>query len=274
MSKVGIYKVTNPIGQVYIGQSVDLKARMVSTLSGASSLKLKESMRLYGINNHSVEILEECPFVELNRKERFYQMKFNSHINGLNTNLTSDKDKSLPSTKKVMLLYGEKTVQVNYRIPASKKEEIHNRFSDILNEYINVQRVEVSINNGSSEKSNPADSVYEPVAIEYVEPIEDPAILNRMFATDPIIGDSVVIESGIVQADYVETKPLEEKYNCVEVDRGIPAEEDRIYHGVRTKIAFWDKDDPSVFYVFWDGKHYRFVNQAVFKQFLANNNIR
>jgi len=49
----------------------------------------------------------------------------------------------------VLLIYGEKTVQINKRIPASKREEIEDKFNAILKEYENPQRVVIDIYDSS-----------------------------------------------------------------------------------------------------------------------------
>lgn len=95
----GIYKITNPLGQVYIGQSSNLQLR----LSGYQSLnsgtsknqkRLSESFEKYGKLNHTIEIIEYCPADLLNKKERYWQDFYECiGSNGLNCKLTSEKNK-------------------------------------------------------------------------------------------------------------------------------------------------------------------------------------
>ena len=60
---VGIYKITNPKGKIYIGQSWDIKKRK-SNYSHANSkyrTKIFNSIRKYGWNAHRFEIVCELP---------------------------------------------------------------------------------------------------------------------------------------------------------------------------------------------------------------------
>ena len=94
----GIYKITNPSGKVYIGQSVDINHRwdryIKYTNEIKSQTKIFNSIQKYGIKNHKFEVLEECNLTDLNRLERFYQEKYNSVNGGLNCKFTTTDSKS------------------------------------------------------------------------------------------------------------------------------------------------------------------------------------
>jgi group I intron endonuclease len=85
---IGIYKITNPKGKVYIGQSVDVNHRLgkYKRLNGniLAQKKIYNSLIKYGIENHSFEVLEECSMEQLNEKEIYYIEKYDSFKNGLN----------------------------------------------------------------------------------------------------------------------------------------------------------------------------------------------
>lgn len=85
----GIYKITNPIGQVYIGQSRNVKSRIYSHKKTISYSKLGHSIRLYGAKNHLFEIIEECDVSLLTRQERYWQDFYEVLVpkKGLNGNL-------------------------------------------------------------------------------------------------------------------------------------------------------------------------------------------
>lgn len=74
----GIYKITNLTNdKVYIGQSVNLADRLRNHAKAgigidAPGLKLYQDMKKLGIENFSFEILEKCPQVELNNKEKYW----------------------------------------------------------------------------------------------------------------------------------------------------------------------------------------------------------
>jgi group I intron endonuclease len=83
----GIYKITNPNGKVYIGQSINIEKRFKQhkrAFNLNSGTKLYNSLQKYGYNNHNFEIIAECIVEDLNKKERFYQEQFDSVNNGLN----------------------------------------------------------------------------------------------------------------------------------------------------------------------------------------------
>lgn len=83
----GIYKITNPSGKVYIGQSIDIENRFKQhkrAFNLGSGTKLYNSFLKYGYDNHSFEVISECTIEELNKKERFYQEQFDSVNKGLN----------------------------------------------------------------------------------------------------------------------------------------------------------------------------------------------
>lgn len=89
---IGIYKITNPKGRVYVGQSINLQRRLKEYQVLSKSLgqvKLHYSFKKYGINNHTFEVLEECLLQELNIRERYWQDFYSTLERGLNCYLTS-----------------------------------------------------------------------------------------------------------------------------------------------------------------------------------------
>lgn len=92
-----IYKITNPKGRVYIGQTLNIEQRIYSY----SSCNCKKQIRLYnsinkhGWKNHEFTILKICKIEELNIVERYYQDIFDVlSKKGLNCRLTGTNDKS------------------------------------------------------------------------------------------------------------------------------------------------------------------------------------
>jgi group I intron endonuclease len=88
---VGIYKIINPKGKIYIGQSIDIERRFkeYKKLQCKQSIKLFNSLKKYGWESHIFEILEKCLLEQLNNKEESYILLFNSHVQGLNIKLAS-----------------------------------------------------------------------------------------------------------------------------------------------------------------------------------------
>lgn len=91
----GIYKITNPLGKIYIGESENIPNRMYSykIVSCQKQRKLYNSIRKYGWEAHTFEIVEECDFDDLLCKERYWQDFYNVlGVEGLNLKLTNCGD--------------------------------------------------------------------------------------------------------------------------------------------------------------------------------------
>lgn len=85
---IGIYKITNPVGAIYIGQSknIELRFKKYKILSGGvkNQPKLYQSLLQYGVSAHVYDVVKECKESELDDLEKFYINYFNSFKNGLN----------------------------------------------------------------------------------------------------------------------------------------------------------------------------------------------
>lgn len=81
---IGIYKITNPEGKVYIGKSRNIKSRFTHYKQGYSNSKLSKSFKDFGIDNHIFEVIEECDLHDLNIKEHFYINMYDSINKGFN----------------------------------------------------------------------------------------------------------------------------------------------------------------------------------------------
>lgn len=83
-----IYKITNPAGRVYIGQTQDLNKRVYQYSIGSCSNQryLYNSIRKYGWSNHKMEIIYQGPITDLglNQLEIHYIRIYNSYKGGLN----------------------------------------------------------------------------------------------------------------------------------------------------------------------------------------------
>jgi len=101
--KIGIYKITSPTGKVYIGQSIDIPRRFKEyiNLKCHQQPKLYYSLKKYGAKNHIFETLETCSANELDTKEIFYKLQFNTVSKGLNCELYDSKGG--PRSKEVRL---------------------------------------------------------------------------------------------------------------------------------------------------------------------------
>lgn len=88
---IGVYKITNPKGLIYIGSSKDIDTRWkwYKKLRCNSQIKLCNSLKKYGVDNHIFEIIEECDVKILLERELFYGTFYNclDKKNGLNCRL-------------------------------------------------------------------------------------------------------------------------------------------------------------------------------------------
>lgn len=94
---VGIYKITNPKGRVYIGQAVCIEKRKKSyeKLKCKGQPRLYASLVKYGFSAHIFEVVEKCGTEELNTRERYWQDFYDVlYKDGLNCKLTKTSDKS------------------------------------------------------------------------------------------------------------------------------------------------------------------------------------
>lgn len=84
MDLIGIYKITNPNGAVYIGQSVNIKRRFskYKKLQCEYQRKLFNSLQKYDVNNHGFEIIHELPKdIEQNIMNQYEQFYMNAYRN-------------------------------------------------------------------------------------------------------------------------------------------------------------------------------------------------
>lgn len=93
-----IYKIVNLKGSIYIGQTINLQKRIEAYIRADKKLekqrKIYNSIKKYGWENHTFEIIECCEEYELNIKERYYQELFDSVENGMNCRYTQTDDRS------------------------------------------------------------------------------------------------------------------------------------------------------------------------------------
>ena len=94
---IGIYKITNPKGKIYIGQTIDFDRRVYQykMLNCKEQPKLYNSLKKYGYDNHRFELIFQCFECYLTHWERYYQELYNStENNNLNCFLVTTSDKT------------------------------------------------------------------------------------------------------------------------------------------------------------------------------------
>ena len=94
---VGIYKITNPEDEVYIGYSKNIENRWAShkNTQHKANYKLRESLLKYGGDSHIFEVIEEINISSLSqgqadavlrKRERYWIKTLDTYYNGLNSN--------------------------------------------------------------------------------------------------------------------------------------------------------------------------------------------
>lgn len=75
---IGIYKITSPSGNVYIGQSVDIDRRKnyYNGLHCKRQPKLYKSLKKYSFKKHYFDIIEECSIEQLDIKEIYWKLYY------------------------------------------------------------------------------------------------------------------------------------------------------------------------------------------------------
>jgi group I intron endonuclease len=82
-----IYKITNPNGRIYIGQTTNIKTRWnkYKKLTCKDQPSIYSSLKKYGPENHVFEIIEECNINILDEREIYWGEHFdvlsNKHLN-------------------------------------------------------------------------------------------------------------------------------------------------------------------------------------------------
>jgi group I intron endonuclease len=145
---IGIYKITNPKGKVYIGQSIDINRRFneYQKMLCSQSKKLYYSFKKYGVDNHNFEIIEECTNDQLNSKEEYYILFYNSHIKGLNIKIASKPSwtgKKRPEHSKMLK---EKGCGFQYTRTKQHRDNMSNVMKEVWSKKKNdiIQKIKVN----------------------------------------------------------------------------------------------------------------------------------
>jgi group I intron endonuclease len=110
---IGIYKITNPKNKIYIGKSKNIETRFKSygkLQHCYQQIKLYNSLKKYGPENHKFEIIEECFMEQLNEREIYWINMFNSIKIGLNLTEGGDGGKLSPSSEEKRRLKSMKPI--------------------------------------------------------------------------------------------------------------------------------------------------------------------
>ena len=151
---IGIYKITNPKGKIYIGQTIDFERRVYQykMLNCKEQPKLYNSLKKYGFENHQIELIHQCQDGNLTLLERYYQELYRTIENdNLNCFLVTTKDKTgrhtdETKTKISNALKGKKkTAEHISRLPQNQKGKFRPKSSA-------ETKLKMILNNGMSKK--------------------------------------------------------------------------------------------------------------------------
>jgi hypothetical protein len=102
---ITIYKITNPKGKIYIGQTKDYRKRLnhYRILNCRTQYKLHNSLKKYGFNNHMFEIIEEIGISISDEREQYwieyYKCYWKDENKGLNLNKGGNRPKFTQESK-------------------------------------------------------------------------------------------------------------------------------------------------------------------------------
>lgn len=147
-----IYKITNNInGKIYIGQTKNtvecrfnshIKSIPSYVANNRTSIKLYNAMKKYGVDNFSVETIEECPYEKLNEREIFWIKEFNSRDSNIGYNICKGGEggtggphftghKHSEETKKQMSIDRMGSKNANFGNRWNQSDELKKRHSEL-----------------------------------------------------------------------------------------------------------------------------------------------
>lgn len=128
---VGIYKIQNLLNnKVYVGQSNDVLRRWRDHKTNAFNSNdhnynthLYRSIRKYGLQNFSFEVLEECLTSELDAREIYWISYYNSFFEGYNLTMGGDGSGSeVNKTRIISIIHELETTYKSHRQIAEENE--------------------------------------------------------------------------------------------------------------------------------------------------------
>lgn len=128
ISMIGIYKITNPKGRIYIGQSTDIDRRRSSYTNRIikGQPRLSRSVAKYGFSEHIFEVVEECEVGLLNVRERHWQDFYNVLSKaGLNCILQGSEEKRVVYSDELLKQRSESAKRPRTEEQKVKLSELH-----------------------------------------------------------------------------------------------------------------------------------------------------
>ena len=122
MKQCGIYIIKNKTNnKVYIGQSVNIKARWYAHIQSAKNpldqshhTKIHQAMFKIGIENFYIEILEECEYDKLSEREIYWINYYDSYNKGYNMTLGGESNKGETNGRSLLTEEMVKEIRLAY----------------------------------------------------------------------------------------------------------------------------------------------------------------
>lgn len=127
---IGIYKITSPVGKIYIGQSRHIELRKLNYVKNncKNQVKIYNSILKYGWEKHKFEILIECEINQLNDLELYYSNVYDSiGFNGLNLRICGGNTAGVSEETKLKMSIshrGNKNIMFGKTHSSAAKEKI------------------------------------------------------------------------------------------------------------------------------------------------------
>ena len=145
----GIYKITNPVGKIYIGRSKNIFKRWKAyySLTCKQQIKLYRSLKKYGFRKHKFEIIHLCTIDELYHLEKYYIKELNCLEEDIGLNLFCGKEFINKKKKKLKKAQRKERKTESSRRYLFKKQKEEREFLISTNWTMSLQNIKSPINN-------------------------------------------------------------------------------------------------------------------------------
>jgi group I intron endonuclease len=125
-----IYKIVNPKGKIYIGQTINWMRRQshYKRLNCKSQTLLYNSLQKYGWESHIREVIEECSVEVLGKREKYWKDYYNSVQKGLNIRYDEEKGGKLSLETCLKISKAKKGVKYSKESSLKKSQSLSGKF--------------------------------------------------------------------------------------------------------------------------------------------------
>lgn len=177
---IGIYRILNLVnGKMYIGQSIDVKARIRSHKSKLNknihiNTRLNHDWNKYGKENFKFELIEKCLKVDLNEREIYWIKFYDSCDSGYNLEYggMGVGRRSFETLQKVSISNTGKTATIKARLRSSKTHKGH-KMTELTKQKL------LEANKNRKGKSKTSVEIVKKIKIRIAEGIDVKSIANE-----------------------------------------------------------------------------------------------